>query len=269
MAHAVYDALTDEQKLAMVQRVPPMDGESLDAWFIRAGGGAAVKQLPPTIWQRDQPPQYLPGELVRESANGGSAAVVSGIGPQLIAAGIPAALVSILPAAALSALGVVYGITQAIGVQYPWETGPGEGMIAPWSREIVQDESGRWVTRETRPDLFNGQVPGTAVAVAGAAPYVGANGQRVVKQWTANGWPFAMTCDADGKNKKLHTVDKYGVPKSWRPYKSVVLGKKMNQSMALRAVKKLEGIKNLAYRIEDLAGSGMKHTVKRSKKKSS
>ncbi|GAI35926.1 unnamed protein product, partial [marine sediment metagenome] len=47
---------------------------------------------------------YMPG-VERISQNGGSAPMISGIRPQLIAAGIPAALLGILPAAAITALG--------------------------------------------------------------------------------------------------------------------------------------------------------------------
>lgn len=204
-----------------------------------------------------------------------------GIVQALLGMGVPASVMGILPAGALAALGTAYGVSQAIGVQYPWETGAGEGFIAPWTRDIVQDEAGRWVTRQTRPDLFG--APSTAMVPGGGAATVAVTGQLlgagrgVVKTWDTGytdaqgvyhpGWPFAMTSDADGKHKRIHTVTKDGVPVSWRPFRPIVLGKRMKQSMALRAVRKLQGIKDLAYRIEDLAGQGMKHSVKRSKKK--
>ncbi|GAH26321.1 unnamed protein product [marine sediment metagenome] len=184
----------------------------------------------------------------------------------LLPGGVAAGLTALGIGAAVAPLAIGYGISQMIGVQYPWETGPGEGFISPTTRDIVKDEQGRWVTRETRPDLFPGNGVGTGLVPSGAALGVGAYvGQRVVKQWDTGytdragnyhpGWPFAMTCDADGKNKKIHTVNKDGVPVSWRPYKSIVLGKKMNQSMALRAVRKLQGIRKLADKIEKLGGT--------------
>ena len=86
----------------------------------------------------------------------------------------------------------------------------------------------------------------------------GAIGGSVVKTWLANGWPFAMTSDG-----RIHTVTKSGVRKSWKPYRSVVLGKKMNQGMALRAVRKLQGIRKLADKIEKLGGT---RTIYRKKK---
>lgn len=147
-----------------------------------------------------------------------------------------------------------YGVSQALGVQYPWETGPGEGFISPFSRDIVKDEAGQWVTRQTRPDLFAaGGVNGNGNAAAAIAMGGGAPGFR--KTWTANGWPFAMTTDALGKNKRIHTVRKDGTPVSWRPYRSIVLGKKLSAGQAKRAVRKLQGIKDLAEEITKLGGT--------------
>lgn len=144
-----------------------------------------------------------------------------------------------------AALGTAYVASQAIGVQYPWETGPGEGFIAPWSRDIVQDEGGRWVTRETRPELFGAAAGTGMMALPG-----GAMGPQIVKTWEANGWPFAM--DSTGR---VHTVTKNGIRKSWKPYRSIVLGKKLNHGMAKRAVRRLQSIKKLAGDIERLGGT--------------
>lgn len=150
--------------------------------------------------------------------------------------------------ATLGVLGLGYGLTQMAGLQYPWETGPGEGFISPFTRDIVQDESGRWVTRETRPDLFaNGQAaPSTAMvpAMAGGAVV----GAQVVKTWTANGWPFVMTSDG-----RIHTVTKSGIRKSWKPYRSVVLGKNPSPRMLNRAVTKLVQFDKLHSRIQKMA----------------
>ena len=240
----------------MVVTMPvPFPGETKAAFEMRTGQSAAGVRVPinapATLNLGPTPAVALARTPTQVPANGGGS---------MLPAVIPPALAALIPAGLATGLAAAYGVSQAVGVQYPWETGPGEGFIAPWSRDIVQDESGRWVTRGTRPELFNGAATDTVALTQRAQ---GVAGPAVVKTWTANGWPFAMTSDG-----KIHTVNKSGVRKSWRPYRSIVLGKKMNQGMALRAVRKLEGIKNLAYRIEDLAGRGMKHTVKRSKKKS-
>ena len=106
------------------------------------------------------------------------------------------------------------------------------------------------MTRQTRPDLFGPEtgvmaLPGGAMALPG-----GAMGPVIVKTWSANGWPFAM--DSTGK---IHTVTKSGIRKSWRPYRSIVLGKKISHGMAKRAVKRLQSIKELAKDIERLGGT--------------
>lgn len=159
-------------------------------------------------------------------------------------AGILAALG--FSAAAIATLGVGYGASQMLGVQYPWETGPGEGFIAPWTRDIVQDESGRWVTRETRPDLFaNGGNGGALVPFAGAA---GVMGVGIAKKWTANGWPFVMTTDGF-----IHTVKKSGVRVRYKPYKSVVLGKNPSPRQLSRAITKFVAFDKLHSRIQKMA----------------
>ena len=170
-----------------------------------------------------------------------------------------AATVGLGAVAVAAPLAAAYGISELIGVQYPWQTGPGEGFIAPWNRNIVQDEQGMWVTPNTRPDLFTpekGGTMGSAAMVAGGMPMAGM-GPAVVKQWSASGWPFAMTSDG-----RIHTVTKSGIRKSWRPYRSVVLGKRITTGQAKRAMRKLKSIRDLADDIEKLGGT---RTIYRSK----
>lgn len=185
---------------------------------------------------------FQPGDIVGDGTEG----LETKLGGAL-----PGGIAALLAALGLGGLaaagGAVYGGLQGLGTQFPWETGPGEGFIAPWTRPQVRDELGRWVTAETRPDLF-GQAPSTAVAPVGVIP--GAIGPQVVKTWSANGWPFAMTSDG-----KIHTVTKSGIRKSWRPYRSVVLGKKISIGMATRAMRKLRQIKRVADEIERLGGT--------------
>ena len=174
-----------------------------------------------------------------DPGGGGTAPVGAGL-PAGVAGGLAALGVS---AASIGTIGLLYAATQAVGLQYPWETGPGEGFISPFTRDIVQDESGMWVTRETRPDLFAANGGGAMVPFAGAG--IGAG---VVKQWSANGWPFAMTSDG-----YIHTVTKSGLRKRWKPYKSVVLGKNPSPRMLGRAIKKFEKFEDLHDRIQAIA----------------
>jgi len=154
-----------------------------------------------------------------------------GITVPVLAAG---ALGAVGLGAAVAPLGVAYLASQMIGVQYPWETGPGEGFIAPWSRDIVQDESGRWVTRETRPDLF-AAAPGVPGVQAGRQLGMRSESQ-VVKTWMAGTWQFWKTADG-----KIHTYTKDGVLKSWRPKKHIVLPRgSTTLSQAVKAQKFLD-----------------------------
>ena len=155
--------------------------------------------------------------------------------------GMPTGLLAGL-AAGIPAVGAaLYGGAQAIGLQFPWETGPGEGFVAPWS-ETVRDEQGRWVTKQTRPDLFpyTGGAGDDVTALVPTTLPASAFGVQVVKTWSANGWPFAMTSDG-----KIHTVTKSGIRKSWKPYRSVVLGKRPSASMYRRALRKLDQLDKL------------------------
>lgn len=189
--------------------------------------------------------------------NGGGTVttITPGMSVDSLAAMVPAALpggaAALLAALGLSggaiaAIGAGYGLTQLVGVQYPWETGAGEGFIAPWNRDIKQDEAGRWVTTSTRPDLFNGNGAGgvsTALMAGGGAGVLAAS--QVVKMWDTGyttpsgqkvpGWPFAMTADG-----RIHTVKKSGVRVSYKPKKPIVLmpGAKMD----LRQFVKFEGV---------------------------
>ena len=225
----------------------PYPGETRESFEARTGQSASAVRVPIA----GPPPLSQLGPTPAVPIQPGS--------PEVGVSALPAALAAILPASVVAAAGTVYGLAQAVGVQFPWETGAGEGFISPFTRDIKQDESGRWVTRETRPDLWNGgAVMAPTVMKAQDFPQLGAYGPTVVKTWTANGWPFAMTSDG-----RIHTVTKSGLRKSWRPYKSVVLGKKMNQSMARRAVNKLQSIVQLGKDIEKLGGTKIVYRKKK------
>lgn len=248
-----YDSLPTETKLALVQQTPPRAGESKEAWYARAIAGAEPQPGGP-------PPRYTQATLAT-GAQRPIPARAAGPGVETIqptpavgVAALPAALAAALGAigvsgGALAALGGLYGVAQVAGVQFPWETGPGEGFIAPWTREIVQSEQGRWVTRETRPELFPNGVSTARVPAGGQVTVSVPAARGVVKTWDTGytmpdgtrvpGWPFAMTSDADGKHKRIHTVNKDGVPVSWTPYRSIVIGKTLKTSDVRRVASRI------------------------------
>ncbi len=112
-----------------------------------------------------------------------------------------------LPLKLAGAVGVAYGALKIAGMAFPWETAEGEGFLAPWTPK-TKDENGKWVSIQTRPDLFGG--------VANPLGQVG--GGTVVKSWQAGGWPFSMTSDG-----RIHTITKNGIMKSWKPKKPIVM----------------------------------------------
>jgi hypothetical protein len=110
------------------------------------------------------------GQLIDNSAGalpGGIAALLSALG---------------FSVPAIGAAGLVYGGLQLAGLQMPWETGAGEGFIAPWTRPQVRDEWGQWVTAATRPDLFGQAAPGVGGGVSGAFG-AGLGGVTIRKVW--------------------------------------------------------------------------------------
>ena len=122
---------------------------------------------------------------------------------------------------------VAYGIAEAVGVQFPWETGPGEGFIAPWTPK-VKDENDKWVSALTRPDLFGGTTVAQQLGTI--------DGKQIVKTWKAGTWPFSMTSDGT-----IYTVTKSGIIKHWRPHKPIVLVRgHMNLKNSIRAQRLLD-----------------------------
>jgi len=137
-----------------------------------------------------------PGDSPAENVIG----AVGGVGLVKTLAGVP------LVGGALAIAGGAYLALQAAGTAFPWESADGEGMIAPWTPK-VKDENGKYVSAKTRPDLFGGTSPLGDIA-----------GKRVVKSWDANGWPFSMTSDG-----RIYTMTKSGITKSWKPKKPIVM----------------------------------------------
>jgi len=247
----------------------PLQNESMDVFIARVMGkqvGAGYEPVPftgtpvavvptpaPVAPVTKQPALITTTQMpVAAPRTGDPVSAITGALP----AAVPAGLTALGLGGLATLLGGAYGISQAIGVQYPWETGAGEGFIAPWTRDIVQDEQGKWVTRSTRPDLFgNGAAPSAAMVPAAAGVGVGA---AVVKVWDTGwtdaqgvyhpGWPFAMTSDG-----YIHTVTKAGVRRRYKPYRSVVLGKNPSPRMIGRAVNKLVQFDKVHERIKKLA----------------
>jgi len=62
---------------------------------------------------------------------------------------------------------------------------------------------------------------GMGLASAGA-------GRIVLNRWVANGRPFVMTSDANGKNKSIMVQRKDGSIKTYRPFRPIVIGKTLN-----------------------------------------
>lgn len=63
--------------------------------------------------------------------------------------------------------------------------------------------------------MLNDGSPDNAFIQGGSG---GTNGQTIVKEWKANGWPFWMTSDG-----RIYTRTKNGVIKNWKPKKPIVM----------------------------------------------
>lgn len=169
---------------------------------------------------------------------------------------LPPAVAAGLSAAGLSALVVPaaagYGLTQLLGVQYPWETGAGEGMIAPWT-PMKRDETGKWVTPQTRPDLFTAEEAGRMAGMLNGAR--GAVGALAVGSRIGNDVVTGVFNNAsrDGSTPatvtfyhlasgKIGCFTKTGRWKTWRPRKNLVLGKRKDLGTMVKMQRKLDNL---------------------------
>jgi len=116
---------------------------------------------------------------------------------------------------ALAIAAALYGLAQAVGVEFPWETPEGEGFIAPWT-----------------PTISMGQLTLQAPQVPG---------DMVVSAWNTNpqdtryGWTFYRLASG-----KMGTYTKTGMWKTWRPYRSIVIGKSLTASNVKRVSTRLK-----------------------------
>jgi len=143
---------------------------------IISGPGGATTTAMTTL-----PTSYTAGGV--GYAPGGAPSVA--VAPAAATGALPGILAAIgIPAGLITAGVGAYGLAQMLGLQMPWESGPGEGFIAPWTRPQVRDEAGQWVTAETRPDLFPGGGVGAGVGALGAMGADVLGGVMVRKMWT-------------------------------------------------------------------------------------
>ena len=223
-------AITPAQRAAVEQKALAYKQPA-----IRNGGG--------TVTNGAQLTQYAKDILAGAGIQTGQDMEAGGLNLGTLGPALPGGVAGLLAAlgvggTAIAALGGIYGLTQMIGVQYPWETGAGEGFIAPWSRDIVQDEQGRWVTRETRPDLF-GAAP---LQLGAGAAY---QGDPVVKTWTTTvqtkdgrmvQTPFVMFASG-----KIAVQRADGRIKVYKPKKHIILPRGTTTlSQAVRAQRYLD-----------------------------
>ena len=79
---------------------------------------------------------------------------------------------------------------------------------------------------------------GTSIAIRPSGPTgmgIMPGGDQIVKTWHANGIPFWRTLDG-----WIYVQRKDGTVKRYRPYKSVVLGKRPSSKQINRAINKLK-----------------------------
>jgi hypothetical protein len=112
-----------------------------------------VSQNQPTITSRSIP--MATDITAAQRTAHAAAALPAGTELTTIATGLPAMLGTLLGGAGAEALGLTgvaagaYGLAELLGVQFPWETGAGEGFIAPWTDQWKDPVTGLWVTAQT------------------------------------------------------------------------------------------------------------------------
>jgi hypothetical protein len=131
--------------------------------------------------------------------------------------------------------GAVLGVKEVVDVIGPTAAGIATQAIAIGA-DIYKDLSGY----ELGPG-GNGMAhpsAGTSIAIRPSGPTgmgIMPGGDQIVKTWHANGIPFWRTLDG-----WIYVQRKDGTVKRYRPYKSVVLGKKPSSKQINRAINKLK-----------------------------
>lgn len=131
--------------------------------------------------------------------------------------------------------GAVLGVKEVVGVLGPTVTGIAGEAIAIGA-SVYHEIS------ELGPLGGNGSMAhpqaGTSIAIRPSGPTgigIMPGGDQIVKTWHANGIPFWRTLDG-----WIYVQRKDGTVKRYKPYKSVVLGKRPSSKQINRAINKLK-----------------------------
>lgn len=142
---------------------------------------------------------------------------------------IPAWLAAILAGAGLPSTWAGLGAFAVAGlgaarIKMPWQTEEGEGVIAPWTQMEEIDNTGIWRQEGAPRQLGPGMM-----------------GDQIVSSWNTNpaapqfGHTFYRLASG-----KLATMTNRGMWKTWRPYRSIVIGKKLTSSNVRRVSSRIK-----------------------------
>jgi len=158
-----------------------------------------------------------PGGTQQGVGIGGLAAPV-GLVPATVAAVVPGAAATVATVAtgvagAGGLLGGLGALFDLFGMAWPWETPEGEGFIAPWTGDITLPSGKIGQTGQTYPGEYANMFGSPVVSgwnTNPAAPKYGQNFYRLM-------------------NGRIGTVTKFGVVKTWKPKKHLVIPTNINQ----------------------------------------
>jgi len=105
--------------------------------------------------------------------------------------------------------------------------------------------------------------PGKPIATrnGGGMSLTGAGAGRIVlRRWVANGRPFVMTSDANGKNKSIQVQRKDGSIKVYRPFRPIVIGKNLNVNSLSRLGTWMKRARKAFDKMERQVGGPAKRT---------
>ena len=94
--------------------------------------------------------------------------------------------------------------------------------------------------------MSNGIVAGKPAGGSQLAQQGAFAGRVVLRSWVANGTPFVMTADQNGRNKLITVRRRDGSVKQYRPFRPLVIGKTLNLRTLARVDKKIDQIVKMA-----------------------